>query len=267
MKCSVCGNENGSAAGFCASCGATLRSAARIAPASPAPDAPAAPVPAGAVTALPLPVVRAVALILLASAFGVAVYFTYRALITVGPSETAVADEAARAPVAEVMESPRPAADGPAKIDAAAPQPAPAGDASKAMLPPAEPPNAAAPVLPSAADSATAPPTTPATVAPEAETAKARATAPRPARPAPSKGSTKATTAQQAPSAAGPAAAAAPEAPRPDRWAMMKEELGRCASENILARVACEQQTGIRYCEGYWGKVPQCPAVQQNPDK
>lgn len=41
----------------------------------------------------------------------------------------------------------------------------------------------------------------------------------------------------------------------------MAEAMARCARENIINRVVCEQRVGIQYCEGYWGKVPQCPAM------
>jgi hypothetical protein len=41
----------------------------------------------------------------------------------------------------------------------------------------------------------------------------------------------------------------------------MSEAMARCARENIISRVVCEQKVGIQYCEGYWGKVAQCPAA------
>ncbi|MDQ6924010.1 MAG: hypothetical protein M3Z74_07530 [Pseudomonadota bacterium] len=46
----------------------------------------------------------------------------------------------------------------------------------------------------------------------------------------------------------------------PDRWKQMREAMARCAGDNFFKRVACEQGVGQQYCEGYWGKVPQCPS-------
>ncbi len=51
----------------------------------------------------------------------------------------------------------------------------------------------------------------------------------------------------------------APAAVQPDRWKLMREAMGRCSGESFLKRVTCEQAVGQQYCEGYWGKVPQCP--------
>ena len=56
--------------------------------------------------------------------------------------------------------------------------------------------------------------------------------------------------------------APAPPAPLPpvrvDRWQQMSEAIGRCPAE-FLGRVVCEQKVRLQYCEGQWGKVPQCP--------
>jgi hypothetical protein len=40
----------------------------------------------------------------------------------------------------------------------------------------------------------------------------------------------------------------------------MREAMARCAGDTFFKRVACEQGVGQQYCEGYWGKVPQCPS-------
>jgi hypothetical protein len=56
------------------------------------------------------------------------------------------------------------------------------------------------------------------------------------------------------------AAAPAPAA-QPDRWQMLAEAMARCAREDFFQRFACEQRTRLRYCEGYWGQVPQCPSA------
>jgi hypothetical protein len=54
-------------------------------------------------------------------------------------------------------------------------------------------------------------------------------------------------------------AAAAPKAPVVDRWTQMNDELSRCTREDFISRVICDQRVRFRYCNGYWGAVPQCP--------
>jgi hypothetical protein len=49
-------------------------------------------------------------------------------------------------------------------------------------------------------------------------------------------------------------------APVSDRWTRMNEEMSRCTREDFITRVICSQRVRFRYCEGYWGKVEQCPA-------
>jgi len=97
----------------------------------------------------------------------------------------------------------------------------------------------------------------------------------RPAHPAPSRRSAveKATPpAPPAPEAAParaatlPAPVAAPSSP-PDRWARMKDDLSRCTREDFIARVVCDQRTRWRYCDGYWGKVVQCPGNPTTPER
>jgi hypothetical protein len=46
----------------------------------------------------------------------------------------------------------------------------------------------------------------------------------------------------------------------PDRWRQMKDAMSKCSGETFFKRVACEQAVGLQYCEGYWGRVPQCPS-------
>jgi hypothetical protein len=54
--------------------------------------------------------------------------------------------------------------------------------------------------------------------------------------------------------------AAAPKAaPAVDRWTQMNEERSRCTREDFISRVICDQRVRFRYCNGYWGKVVQCP--------
>ena len=39
----------------------------------------------------------------------------------------------------------------------------------------------------------------------------------------------------------------------------MAEGIARCGGENFFAGVICEQKVRLQYCEGYWGRVAQCP--------
>ena len=88
-------------------------------------------------------------------------------------------------------------------------------------------------------------------------------------RPAHRRAPEKAQPAPQAPAADAPAPpiarapeiAAAPSASAPvvDRWTRMTDELSRCTREDFIARVICDQRVRFRYCNGYWGRVPQCP--------
>jgi hypothetical protein len=62
---------------------------------------------------------------------------------------------------------------------------------------------------------------------------------------------------------ANPAAAAVADEPSvPDRWHLMSAALARCSSENFIAGVLCEQRARWQYCDGFWGQMPQCPAVR-----
>jgi hypothetical protein len=71
----------------------------------------------------------------------------------------------------------------------------------------------------------------------------------------------------KAPTAKAAAVAAAPASPQPDRWQMYAEAIAGCASEKFFARFMCEQKTRGRFCEGYWGKVPQCPQAGPAQDR
>ncbi|HEX4522504.1 MAG TPA: hypothetical protein VH704_03210, partial [Casimicrobiaceae bacterium] len=55
-----------------------------------------------------------------------------------------------------------------------------------------------------------------------------------------------------------PAPSAVKPVPRADPWQQMNEAIGRCPA-GFLGRVVCEQRVRLQYCEGQWGKVPQCP--------
>ena len=74
--------------------------------------------------------------------------------------------------------------------------------------------------------------------------------APAPPAAAPSKAPAKA-----------PAVVAQAPAVQGDRWQMLADEMARCKKEDLFSRFVCEQRTRAHYCEGYWGKVPQCPST------
>jgi hypothetical protein len=65
----------------------------------------------------------------------------------------------------------------------------------------------------------------------------------------------------KAPSKAATTVAQAPAAAQADRWQLFADDLQKCRKEDFLSRFVCEQRTRARYCEGYWGKVPQCPST------
>jgi hypothetical protein len=63
------------------------------------------------------------------------------------------------------------------------------------------------------------------------------------------------------PPAPEPAAPVAPqEPPRPDRWDSLNDAIAGCSRQGGLTGVACELRVRTQSCEGYWGRVPQCPA-------
>lgn len=47
--------------------------------------------------------------------------------------------------------------------------------------------------------------------------------------------------------------------PAPDRWQSMDAAIANCAKESFFVGVVCDQRVRWRYCDGYWGEVPQCP--------
>jgi hypothetical protein len=62
-----------------------------------------------------------------------------------------------------------------------------------------------------------------------------------------------------------PLAAAPPAPPPPDRWQTMSDALTRCASEGGFSGFICDQRVRLASCEGYWGRVAQCPNPPENP--
>ncbi len=53
--------------------------------------------------------------------------------------------------------------------------------------------------------------------------------------------------------------------PPPDRWQTMRDSLARCDREGGIGGFICDQRVRLDSCEGYWGKVPQCPLPPENP--
>jgi hypothetical protein len=52
-----------------------------------------------------------------------------------------------------------------------------------------------------------------------------------------------------------------PPRPVPDRWQTMRAALTECDSQGMLDGLICGQRVRIQYCDGYWGKVAQCPGA------
>ncbi len=63
------------------------------------------------------------------------------------------------------------------------------------------------------------------------------------------------------------AAPAPPPRPAPDRWQTMRDALSECDRQGVFDGLICGQRVRIQYCDGYWGKVPQCPGVTANPER
>jgi hypothetical protein len=59
-----------------------------------------------------------------------------------------------------------------------------------------------------------------------------------------------------------PQVAAAPvrrvEAPGNDPLQNFNSALSRCAREDMVARLGCEQRARVQYCGDFWGQIPQC---------
>ncbi|MFO1396806.1 MAG: hypothetical protein U1F48_07055 [Burkholderiales bacterium] len=55
-------------------------------------------------------------------------------------------------------------------------------------------------------------------------------------------------------------AATTAAAPAPDRWQTVSDALARCAEEGGLSGFICDQRVRLDACDGYWGRVAQCPA-------
>jgi zinc-ribbon domain len=187
-------------------------------------------------------------------------YFGYRMFAGEGSKQATAAVESpkAEAPSAEVPKgaaATAPAAEGQtANAGAAGPAGAPAGVAASSTAAPgaASTDTSALPGQPAVAEDKAA----------QAKAAKAQAKATTSAT-SPGAGAPTSTTPTPGPSQPAPAkppaktnvAQAAPQ----DRWQAYADEMTRCAKEDFFSRVVCQQKVRGRYCEGYWGKVPQCP--------
>ena len=56
------------------------------------------------------------------------------------------------------------------------------------------------------------------------------------------------------------AAAPPPPAPRPlDKMQLLAQAFAQCPQESLLPRMICEQKARLQFCDGYWGRSPQCP--------
>jgi hypothetical protein len=289
MSCAICGKDNQPGTRFCVHCGAALAppstspmiggaaltsaTAAVARPAMPAASAgvatsataarPAAPPrefsvrPAGPAPSVPaydtapkvaLPSALIGVLALVAVAGGIAYMLLGR-----------VADE--EQPSLPPATSPAPAEPRPAEPRLTAP----------ATLPePAEPvePSTAEPKADDAKTTVPEAPRAPPTP-PKAETKAAapKAAAPPPLPPAKSAAPATAPPTPTAPDPRQRATTTVPAAPVQDRWTQFAEELRNCHSETFLNRVICDQRVRLRYCDGYWNKVPQCPGGVANPDR
>jgi hypothetical protein len=184
---------------------------------------------------------------------GVGGYFGYRMLFSGESSSRIAASEAPRSTTPTLTPEPEPPKD---TVRVPAP---PAQDTVAMKSAPATPPDSEAKAATKGKDATAAGSTMPSgsTAAPVAAAPKmdsgkappAKATSP----PGPP-GSLLSTADVPGVTAQGRAAA------QPDRWQQMREAMARCAGDNFFKRVACEQGVGQQYCEGFWGKVPQCPS-------
>jgi len=55
-----------------------------------------------------------------------------------------------------------------------------------------------------------------------------------------------------------PAPPPPPPPPAPDRWQTMRDAQAQCDRQGVFEGLICGQRVKMQYCDGYWGKVPQC---------
>jgi hypothetical protein len=67
--------------------------------------------------------------------------------------------------------------------------------------------------------------------------------------------------APEPPPAPAPVVVAQAPAPKavPDRWQRLSDQLAACPADPFK-RAVCQESLRIEYCEGFWGRVPPCPA-------
>jgi len=274
MKCSVCGTESKGDARFCSGCGATLIvptydktmlldvRAFRAAQAGEIPVV-QSPRPAPAVApAPPAPPTRSnkVGLVLVVVALAVVVWLLYQLVTSFGALSTFLAPRTApppSSPPERVLPAPPRAAvtPVPAKVEPAAPPTVPAAAAAAAKPEPTVNEPKIVPVAPKGAPRAPkpAPAPSPSTALPDDAGVSREASAP-PRSVAP--------VAASPPSVDAPVPAPAAAPLRQDRLQELDTALAGCARENFFGRVVCEQRARLQYCNGYWGKVAQCPDSQ-----
>lgn len=271
MKCSVCGTESKGDARFCSGCGATLIvptydktmlldvRAFRAAQAGEIPVVQSPrPAPAVAPSPPPLPTrSNKVGLVLVVVALAVVAWFLYQLGTSFGSLSTFLAPRTAPPPPSPPERAlpapPRPAITTlPAKVEPAAPPTVPAAAPATAKSEPTVNETKVVPVAPKAAPRAPkpAPAPSPTTALPEdAVVSREASTPPRPV-------------AASTPPVDAPVPAPAAAPLRPDRLQELDSALAGCARENFFGRVVCEQRARLQYCNGYWGKVAQCPDSQ-----
>ena len=295
MKCAACGNENQASAKFCVHCGVVLSAASpAVAPAPPAssgpvfrpvpaaapsatataarPVAPISPVPPAATAPPATPasaapnasrpgVIAGVAVALLI-VLGAGGYFGYRMLAGGGEGRQATA--AVEPPQSEAPTAPSE----PAKEAAAPPAtepPAAAAATQETPQPTAMAKQPGAPAATPAGSPSVAVRETPGETGQEPGTPRKAAKAPSKAVAEPgvpgSESTSKAAAPAKAPATKAPVVASTAASAQTDRWQMFAEALAACAKEQLFGRFVCEQRARGRFCEGYWGKVPQCPSA------
>lgn len=291
MNCAICGKDNQPGTRFCVHCGAALAappagaalttgisSVTRpVAAASVPPPRPAPPPPPDVATG-PRPVAPAPSV----PAYDIAPKKTNVVFLLLGLAALVAAGGYVGYKVFGVPTEVRDTlskSEAPATPSAVAPTTAPSPPTAAPIVPsepikPAEekatepPASSAQPagdaVEPGKSPSGTAPKSEPKAVPPKAAPVPKEArppaiappTQPPPAAPAP----------VPRPAAVG---SGTPDVTPPvqDRWVQMGDELRRCQREDFLSRVVCDQRVRLRFCDGYWGKVAQCPGGIANPDR
>jgi len=233
MSCTICGKKAGPGAMLCRPCKAALKRARQFTVLEIPGMAPAVTMPGGLAM---LPVrpreavrprrARRAPMRALAAVILAALLATAGTLFAV--ARLRHADEARASAAPPPLASPVPR-----EADAAPVEPAPLRIAPRTLL--AQKPR----VKPTVADAA------PSLPAPAAEAPAVTASA----------------TIAEAPVAA----PVATPAPPPDRWQTMGDALAHCAREGGLAGFICDQRTRLEACEGFWGRVAQCPLPPENP--